>query len=116
YIWPLLGCAIVNLGDTLVKFTAGMLRINVHRVMSPPKQEASLTRYSLVCFVRPEDAVFLRPIQGSEMIKEALRIWKDGEQEDAVNSKDWILRRGLGSKTVGQWEKSRATEVVSTEP
>ncbi|CEI67716.1 unnamed protein product [Fusarium venenatum] len=68
--------------------------------MSPPKQEASLTRYSL----------------GSEMIKEALRIWKDGEQEDAVNSKDWILRRGLGSKTVGQWEKSRATEVVSTEP
>ncbi|KAI3573698.1 hypothetical protein IWW34DRAFT_754385 [Fusarium oxysporum f. sp. albedinis] len=116
YIRPLPGCAIVNLGDALVKFTAGMLRSNVHRVTSPPKQQASLARYSLVYFVRPEDAVFLRPVQGSEMIKEALRMRKDGEQEEAVTSKDWILRRGLGSRTVGQWEKSRGTEGISTEP
>ncbi|KAF4472530.1 Clavaminate synthase [Fusarium agapanthi] len=110
YVRPLPGCAIVNLGDALVKFTAGVLRSNIHRVTCPPKQQASLTRYSLVYFVRPEDAVFLRPIKGSEMIKEALRIRKDGEEEEAVNSKDWVLRRGLGSRTVGQWEKSRGTE------
>ncbi|KAI3572459.1 putative oxidoreductase [Fusarium oxysporum f. sp. albedinis] len=116
YVRALPGCAIVNLGDALVKFTAGVLRSNVHRVTSPPKQQASLTRYSLVYFVRPEDAVFLRPIKGSEMIKEALRMRKDGEQEEAVTSKDWILRRGLGSRTVGQWQKSRGTEGISTEP
>src|SRR5215471_17061948 len=57
YVRPLPGHAIINLGDSMVKFTNCLLRSNIHRVMSPPGLQADTTRYSLVYFSRPEDGV-----------------------------------------------------------
>jgi isopenicillin N synthase-like dioxygenase len=117
YVRPLPGHAIVNLGDALVKFTAGILRSNIHRVVSPPEKQASLTRYSLVYFARPEDEVILRPLKSASMVEEVLcktKMWNDGEPEEAITSKEWILRRGLGSRTAGSWEKSRGSESTAT--
>jgi isopenicillin N synthase-like dioxygenase len=48
YVKPVPGCAIINLGDAMVKFSAGLLRSNLHRVVSPPGRQAELVRYSLV--------------------------------------------------------------------
>ncbi|KAJ9645768.1 hypothetical protein H2199_002808 [Coniosporium tulheliwenetii] len=64
YVRPLPGHAIVNLGDAMVKFTAGVLRSNIHRVVNPPGEQAESTRYSLVYFARPEDEVVLRALRG----------------------------------------------------
>ena len=36
----LAGHAIVNLGDAMVNFTNGLLRSNIHRVVSPPGEQA----------------------------------------------------------------------------
>ena len=47
----------MNLGDALVKFSAGVLRSNIHRVVPPPGVQGCETRYSLVYFSRPEDEV-----------------------------------------------------------
>lgn len=94
YVRPLPGHAIVNLGDAMVKFTNGLFRSNIHRVVSPPGEQADSTRYSLVYFARPEDDVFLRRLEGSERIPRL----EDGVEEEAVNSKDWIIRRALGSR------------------
>lgn len=108
YVRPLPGHAVINLGDAMVKFSAGVLRSNIHRVISPPGRQAGCTRYSLVYFNRPEDEVLLEALEESPMIKERMA---GKEKEVAMNSKDWILRRALGSrKGVDGWKESRGTE------
>lgn len=115
YVKPLPGHAIINLGDAMVKFTNGLLRSNIHRVSSPPGEQAEVTRYSLVYFNRPEDEVILKRLDGSDVIPPI----PDGEVEDQVKSKDWILRRALGSRpaVVGDkaydLESSRGTESIA---
>ncbi|KAJ3499832.1 hypothetical protein NLG97_g17 [Lecanicillium saksenae] len=115
YVKPLAGHAIINLGDALVKFTNGLLRSNIHRVVAPPGAQASHTRYSLVYFNRPEDSVFLRRLDYGEKIPPLAK----GEPEEEICSKDWILRRALGSRPhlsdTGAFDlsKSRGTETLS---
>lgn len=111
YVKPLAGHAVVNIGDAMVKFTAGILRSNIHRVVSPPGEQADSTRMSLVYFARPEDDVILKVLDGSKLIDEKKNTSKEysAEQEE-VTAKDWILRRALGRRTGGNWEKSAGTE------
>ncbi|KAJ5952292.1 Oxoglutarate/iron-dependent dioxygenase [Penicillium vulpinum] len=113
YVRPLPGHAIVNLGDAMVKFTNGLFRSNIHRVVAPPGLQARSTRYSLVYFARPEDSVMLRRLEGSDRIP----VMEDGQTEEEMNSKDWIIRRALGHR-VGRvneigFEKSAGTEELS---
>ena len=103
---PLPGHAIINLGDALVKFSAGKLRSNIHRVVASPGEQGNVTRYSLVYFCRPEDDVVLK-----NLVKEGEG--KVGEEEEEVTAKEWILRRALGRRKEGGWEKSGGTEEVS---
>ena len=86
YVKPLAGHCIVNLGDAMVKFTNGILRSNIHRVVSPPGEQARQTRYSLVYFARPEDEVMLKRLEGSDVIPQM----KDGQSDDVMSSKEWI--------------------------
>ena len=115
YVRPLPGHAIINLGDSMVKFTNGLLRSNIHRVVSPPGLQAGTTRYSLVYFSRPEDDVFLTRLDGSDRIPPLM---PDGVEE-TINSKDWILRRALGRRLVKlrgdqiDFEKAAGTEQIS---
>lgn len=111
---PLPGHCIVNLGDALVKFSDGRVRSNVHRVVAPPGEQGEVTRYSLVYFCRPEDEVVLESLvecgcgEGDGGAMEG----KDGDGE-RVTAKEWILRRALGRREKGGWEKSKGTEGVS---
>ncbi|KAK4950671.1 hypothetical protein LTR10_010664 [Elasticomyces elasticus] len=107
YVKPLKGHCVVNLGDAMVKFTAGVLRSNIHRVVNPPGKQGQSTRMSLVYFARPEDEVLLRVLDGSRMIAEK-RVSDGGEE--AITAKEWILRRALGRRAGGDWEKSHGTE------
>lgn len=116
YVRPLPGHAIVNLGDAMVKFTNGLFRSNIHRVVSPPGAQGDTTRYSLVYFSRPEDTVMLRRLEGSDLIP---RI-EDGQVEEEINSKDWIIRRALGRRVnlaasidSIDYDKAAGTEQVS---
>lgn len=94
YVKPLPNHAIINLGDAMVKFTNGLLRSNIHRVVSSPGEQANTTRYSLVYFNRPQDDVMLRRLSGSDLIPP---LEKD-EVEEEINSKDWVIRRALGNR------------------
>ncbi|KAL5002039.1 hypothetical protein BDV10DRAFT_202936 [Aspergillus recurvatus] len=112
YVRPLRGHAIVNLGDAMVKFTNGLLRSNIHRVVSPPGEQADSTRYSLVYFSRPEDDVPLRRLDGSSRIPKL----DEGLVEESISSKDWIIRRALGRRVDVpdiEYDKSAGTEMLS---
>ncbi|EJT97461.1 1-aminocyclopropane-1-carboxylate oxidase [Dacryopinax primogenitus] len=110
YVRPIPGCAIINLGDAMVKFSGGLLRSNMHRVLNPPGKQANETRYSLVYFSRPEDDVVMRRLEGGLVEQQP----KSDVVEPEYTSKEWILRRGLGPKTSGfkpeNWINSRGTE------
>lgn len=93
YVRPLPNHCIINLGDALVKFTNGLLRSNIHRVTAPPGAQGDLTRYSLVYFNRPEYEVMLRRLEGSGIPPLA-----EGQDEEAINSRDWVHRRMLGPR------------------
>ena len=111
YVKPLKGHCIVNLGDAMVKFTAGILRSNIHRVVSPPHGQEHMTRMSLVYFARPEDEVVLKALEVSEMVKtkrEDRR--REGQDDEEITAKDWILRRALGRRVGGDYATSGGTE------
>lgn len=94
YVKPLPGHCIVNLGDAMVKFANGLVRSNIHRVVSPPGEQAKETRYSLVYFARPEDDVILKRLEGSDIIPEL-----EGEEEE-INSKEWIKKQAMELRNV----------------
>ena len=92
YVKPVPGSPVVNLGDAMVKFTAGILRSNVHRVVPAPPPQNGLTRNSLVYFSRPEDSVVLRRLQGGLIDAQP----KAEAQEPEMTAQEWILRRSVG--------------------
>ncbi|GKZ24016.1 hypothetical protein AbraIFM66951_010514 [Aspergillus brasiliensis] len=112
YVRPLPGHAIINLGDAMVKFTNGLFRSNIHRVVAPPGEQAGFTRYSLVYFARPEDEVLLRRLES-----ERIPALGEGVVEEEISSKDWVIRRALGKRVdLGRpvdYEKALGTEGVS---
>lgn len=107
YVHPIPGHAIINLGDAMTKFSAGILRSNIHRVMSPPGAQAETTRYSLVYFSRPEDDVVLKPCRDSEMVARVLReTGRENVVDEEVTSKEWVHKMSLGRRGVGKWQYS----------
>ncbi|KAM0722655.1 hypothetical protein Q7P37_002096 [Cladosporium fusiforme] len=98
YIRPLPAHLIINLGDALVRFTAGVLRSNLHRVVDAPGAQAGSERMSLVYFARPEDDVVLRVVEGSEVVE-------GGESEEEEGE-----GRALGRRVGGDWAGSEGTE------
>lgn len=94
----------------MVKFSAGILRSNIHRVVNPPGEQGTEKRMSLVYFSRPEDEVILKELEGSEMIEQSKAAGKGDGSEEEITAKEWILRRALGRRTGGDWEKSVGTE------
>jgi isopenicillin N synthase-like dioxygenase len=89
YVRPIPGHAIVNLGDSMVTFTNGLLRSNPHRVVAPPGAQAGHVRYSLVYFMRPDHEAVIRRLEGSELIPPLA----DGEVEQELSGKEWTKWR-----------------------
>lgn len=101
YVKPVPGSCIVNLGDALVKFTAGLLRSNIHRVVPPTGKQEGLNRNSLVFFSRPEDSVVLKRLKGG--IIDAQPAQEITEPE--MTAHEWIMAKGTG-KLPGVYTKT----------
>ncbi|KAL1613237.1 hypothetical protein SLS60_001469 [Paraconiothyrium brasiliense] len=110
YVRPMPGCAIINLGDAMVKLSAGILRSNMHRVVAPPGTQEDLVRYSLVYFSRPEYDVKMKRVEGGLVD----RVATDGEME-GESTREWLKRRHQGRKVqffkgAESWEGAMGTE------
>ncbi len=108
YVVPLPGHAIINLGDAMTKFSAGILRSNIHRVISPPGAQADIARYSLVYFTRPEYEVKLKHLGGeSEMVMKRLKdTGRENEREEEYTSREWVNLKSLGRRNMDTWTPS----------
>ena len=93
YIKPIPASCVINLADSLVKLTAGILKSNIHRVAPAPGHQAGLPRYSLVYFAHPNDAVELKPVQGGLVDAVQLRVEEGGKP---ITAAEWVIRRSLG--------------------
>ena len=96
YVRPEPGCAIVNLGDAMVEWSAGILRSNLHRVTFAPGAQATCDRYSLAYFVRPEGRVSMQRLARGGSLIPGLQT---GEEELDC--------------TATEWESRKATAIVS---
>lgn len=92
YVKPVPGSPIVNLGDAMVTFTAGLLRSNIHRVVPPPPPQDTLPRSSLVYFCRPEDDVVLRRLTGGIINDQPV----SESNEPEMTAQEWWMKRGTG--------------------
>jgi isopenicillin N synthase-like dioxygenase len=93
YVQPVPGCAIVNLGDAMVEWTAGILRSNMHRITFAPGEQGTVPRYSLAYLVRPDgDAPMKRLSGGESLIPEP----EQGEADDSsMNARQWEAYRAV---------------------
>lgn len=103
YVRPLPGHCVVNLGDAMTKFSGGILRSNIHRVVAPPGEQMNWPKYSLVYFMRPED----------EAPMKCLMPGGDGDQEE-ISCEEWIklqYRRVDASKQITVEDRQRLWKV-----
>ena len=89
YVKPEPNCVIINLGDALVEWTAGILRSNEHRVTSPPGKQAEHVRHSLAYLVRPEHGTPMKRLRGGYIPSAA----EDGKEDSSLNAEEWEMKR-----------------------
>lgn len=94
YIKPIPGSCVINLADSLVKLTAGILKSNIHRVSPPPGAQAGLPRYSLVYFAHPNVDVKLVPVKGGMV--DQVSSQQSSEDAKPITAAEWVVRRSLG--------------------
>ena len=59
---PIEKAIVVNIGDALEFWTAGLLKSTVHRVVFPRTETENVGRLSIPFFVQPDDKVLLAPV------------------------------------------------------
>ena len=97
FVRPLPGHAICNVGDALTLFSGGILRSNLHRVVSPPGEQGLHTRWSVVFFTRPGDGIRLRALtEESPLIEDMVSQMTEEERQKYMpdsTAGEWFARR-----------------------
>lgn len=99
YVRPEPGCAIITLGDTMVEWSGGELRSNLHRGSFAPCAQAEVEGYSLAYSIRPEDVQSMKrlAVEGS-----AIPDLEVGEKDLDGDANEWLARKGAASDQ--SWE------------
>ncbi|CDO69471.1 hypothetical protein BN946_scf184817.g31 [Trametes cinnabarina] len=106
----------VVVNDTLVMvpgtdtWHGGLLKSNLHRVVPPPGEQGTYTRWSLVYFTRPGDSVLLRTLADQSSI--VAKAVKDAPEhlrkifESLPTSQEWFTRRVKNMRTNNQKDQA----------
>jgi isopenicillin N synthase-like dioxygenase len=62
FIKPERGCAVVNMGDAMRRFTGDRVRSSLYRVAYAPGDQATHNRYSVAYFSRPLNSMEVKPL------------------------------------------------------
>lgn len=82
------GCVIVNLGDTMVEWTGGLLRSGLHRVVTAPGDQATVPRISAVYLLRPRATSTMNRLKG-----DAIPELEAGEKDSDQLANEWASLR-----------------------
>jgi len=86
----------VNICDALAALTGGYFKSSIHRVHSPPDDQAHIDRLGVLYFARPNNDVILEPIKDSPLLK---RLNIKSNDFTALNTKmsvkDWVKVRQI---------------------
>ncbi|KAI0701058.1 hypothetical protein BC835DRAFT_1265438 [Cytidiella melzeri] len=123
YIKPIPGHAVCNIGDALSLLSGGILHSNIHRVVTPPREQAKVERWSLVYFCRPYETVELNAlVEESPMIAKAVAQspdparWHTGQTAKAWTARRNKYQRVNNHKGPDTWKASRGTEYNESHP
>lgn len=78
---PQEGCIVVNVGDAMEFWSAGLFRSTQHRVVLPRSEGESGSRFSVAYFCQPDEDAMLVPIGMKEEVKEKWKGEAMGEEE-----------------------------------
>jgi isopenicillin N synthase-like dioxygenase len=95
FVKPVPGHAIINLGDAMVTFTNGYLKSAKHRVVPAPGEQAEVSRYSVVYFVRPHNAVVMEPLEQFKDLEAGMKVagkFKP-EGDKVLTAGEWMIQR-----------------------
>ena len=107
YVRPEPGHAIVNLGDTMVQWTGGVLRSNMHRVVPPPGAQSECPRFSMAYVLKPPYACRMERLKGEgiplgEGAEEEVGTYEEFHAKKSKGireGKNLVSSRGGGKKT-----------------
>jgi len=104
WVKPQPGCAIVNLGDAMVEWSAGILRSNMHRVTYAPGEQGRVTRYSHAYLVRPDSDAPMKRLSGEGSLVPEL---EEGEEDNLMSARDWEVHKAVAIKAGRDNARSR---------
>jgi isopenicillin N synthase-like dioxygenase len=101
YLRPEPNFAIVNVGDALCQWSGVVLRSGMHRVVSPPGEQAQNGRLSFGYVVKPSDGASMRRLVGGE--------GGCGERDGQCSYEEWLLVKGKAT-----WEGKSVVRIGGT--
>jgi isopenicillin N synthase-like dioxygenase len=115
YIKPQPSTCIVNFGDAMVEWSAGILRSNMHRVTYAPGEQGEVTRYSIAYLVRPSgDAPMRRlapPAYPSSLIP---LITGEEETDNEMNAREWEAYKAVAIRAGKDNARSKGGRLLTT--
>jgi isopenicillin N synthase-like dioxygenase len=109
YVKPYPGSITVNIADALSFLTNGFLKSSIHRVVAPPPDQVHLDRLGVLYFVRPEDALELRPVDSPVMKR--LGYTKAGEG-NGMTAGEWVKARVKTNVARGSQSMQAEQEII----
>ncbi|KAJ5810616.1 oxidoreductase 2OG-Fe(II) oxygenase family [Penicillium pulvis] len=88
YVKPEPGNVLVNIGDTLVAWTGGLLRSSLHRVITAPEEQALVARQSVAYLVRPRNNASMQRLKSG-----SIPPVEQGEEEENRSVIEWAAWR-----------------------
>ncbi|KAJ8062280.1 hypothetical protein OCU04_008827 [Sclerotinia nivalis] len=108
YIKPQPNTCIVNLGDAMVEWSAGILRSNMHRVTYAPGDQGAATRYSLAYLVRPSGNAPMKRLAPPDYPSSLVPKIIEGEETDnEMNAREWEVHKAVAIRAGKDNARSR---------
>ncbi|KAI4086089.1 MAG: hypothetical protein LQ344_007867 [Seirophora lacunosa] len=92
FVRPMPGCALINLGDAMVQWSGGVVRSNMHRVVTAPGAQKGVERLSVAYLLRPAHETSMEKLKGGHAVAGAAN---GGGQEGFINARDWERMRAV---------------------
>lgn len=90
YVRPEPGHAIINLGDSMVQLTGGVLRSNMHRVVPAPGAQSECPRFSVAYVLKPPYACRMERLKGEGIPR------CEGEEEMVGTYEEFHAKKSKG--------------------